>query len=242
MRRNNAIRKKIPPPAGHFIWPGIAMLTCIAACLGDIISVNIFSRYYPAFNAVAQPISALGAKGSPVARLVSAWWILAGIVFLLFALAWYKSEGIPAREHRLTSWLFALYAAGEEMGSGIFPGNRIMGHLTATGIVHNITGGIGTAALLISPFVLLKKYNRKKSYLINLYLLFVCISGILIFIVFLVSHFKRPGMQWLYMRHGLIQRIFITDYYLYLIVMAFRLYYDKLAGRMTPGFIPLQQP
>ena len=39
-------------------------------------------------------------------------------------------------------------------------------------------------------------------------------------------------MKWLYMRHGLIQRIFITDYYLFMIVIAVKLYYDKWTAQM----------
>jgi hypothetical protein len=226
----------------HFSWSGIAMITCLTACLGDIILVTIFSRYYPAFNPVVQPTSALGALGSPVAKAVSASWIIFGFIFLFFAIAYYKSKEVPTREHHLTSWLFALYAVGEEMGSGVFPGNRVMGHLTTIGIIHNIIGGIGTGALLIAPFVLLKRYSRIKNYLMRSYLLFVCISGILIFILFTISHFKWPGMKWLYLRHGLIQRVFITDYYLFMIVAVFKLYYDTLANRMTPEFSPLQQP
>ncbi len=225
----------------HFTWSKIAVVTCIVACLGDMLLVNIFSRYYPAFNPVVQPTSALGALGSPVAHLVSAWWIIAGSIFLLFAFAFYLSEENHTKVHHLASWLFGLYAVGEEMGSGIFPGNRILGHLTTIGILHNVIGGIGTGALLISPFVILKKYDWKEDYLMSRYLLFVCISGILIFILFTISHFNWPGMKWLYLRHGLIQRVFLIDYYLFMIVIAYKHYYDKWTARVTSLFNPLPQ-
>jgi hypothetical protein len=227
--------------ANHLTWSKIATVTCLIACLGDMILVNIFSRYYPGFNPVVQPTSVLGALGSPVAHVVSAWWIIVGFIFLFFAIAYYHSEEVQTRAHHLTSWLFALYAVGEEMGSGIFPGNRILGHLTTIGILHNVIGGIGTGALLISPFVLLKKYRKKEDYLLSRYLLFVCISGILIFVLFAISHFSWPGMKWLYLRHGLIQRIFLTDYYLFMIVITLKLYYDKWTARMHCWFNPLQQ-
>jgi hypothetical protein len=230
------------PLFSHFTWSKIAVVTCLIACLGDMLLVNIFSRYYPGFNPVMQPTSALGALGSPVAHLVSAWWIIAGFIFLFFAFAFFQSEEIQTKAHHLTSWLFGLYAVGEEMGSGIFPGNRILGHLTTIGILHNVIGGIGTGALLISPFVLLKKYRKNEDYLLSRYLLFVCISGLLIFIAFTISHFNWPGMKWLYLRHGLIQRIFITDYYLFMIVMALKLYYDKWTAQMHTWFNPLLQP
>lgn len=218
------------------------MVTCLTACLGDIILVNIFSRYYPKFNPVVQPTSALGAMGSPVAHLISAWWIFAGFIFLFFAIAYYHSEEVQTHEHLLTSWLFGIYAVGEEMGSGIFPGNRILGHLTTMGIVHNVIGGIGTGALLISPFFLLKKYREKENYVMIRYLLFVGISGILIFIVFTISHFNGRGMKWLYLRHGLIQRIFITDYYLFMIIISLKHYYDQWTSRMNTLFNHPQQP
>jgi hypothetical protein len=228
--------------ASHLTWSRIALVTCIIACLGDMILVNIFSRYYPEFNPVKQPTSALGALGSPVAHVVSAWWILAGFIFLFFAIAYYRSEEFQTKAHHLTSWLFGLYAVGEEMGSGIFPGNRILGHLTTIGIVHNVIGGIGTGALLISPFIVLKKYRKKEDFLLSRYLLFVGITGVLIFIAFTISHFNWPGMKWLYLRHGLIQRIFITDYYLFMIVIALKLYYDKWTAMTNSWFNPLQQP
>jgi hypothetical protein len=226
--------------ASHLAWSKIAMITCLIACLGDIISVNIFSRFYPEFDAIAQPISALGARGSPIAHLVSAWWIFVGFIFLFFAVAYNRSEEIQTRAHHISSWLFGIYAVGEEMGSGIFPGNRILGQLTATGIVHNIIGGIGTGALIISPFVLLKKYQQKDDYMMSRYLLFVCISGILTFAVFALSHYTFLGTDWLYNRHGFFQRIFISDYYLFMIVIAVKLYYDQWTSRMNSLFNPPQ--
>jgi hypothetical protein len=226
----------------HFTWSKIAVVTCLIACLGDMMLVNIFSRFYPEFNPVVQPTSALGALGSPVAHVVSAWWILAGFIFLFFAISFYQSQEIKTKVHQLASLLFGLYAIGEEMGSGIFPGNRILGHLTTIGILHNVIGGIGTGALLISPFVILKKYHRKEDYPMRRYLLFVCISGILIFFAFTLSHFNWRVMQWLYLRHGLIQRIFLTDYYLFLIVTAYKNYYDQYTFRMNSLFSPPQPP
>jgi hypothetical protein len=103
-------------------------------------------------------------------------------------------------------------------------------------------GGIGTGALLISPFIVLKKYRKKEDFLLSRYLLFVGITGVLIFIAFTISHFNWPGMKWLYLRHGLIQRIFITDYYLFMIVIALKLYYDKWTAMINSWFNPLQQP
>jgi hypothetical protein len=240
-RLNSYFAAMNTPIFSHFTWSRIAVAACLAACLGDMGLVSIFSRYYPGFNPVVQPTSALGALGSPVARLVSAWWIIAGFIFLFFSVAFYLGEDNPSKSHRLLCWLFALYAVGEEMGSGIFPGNRVHGHLTTIGILHNVIGGIGTGALLITPFIIVKKYRRKEDYVINRYLRFVCISGVVIFIVFTISHFNRPGMKWLYFRHGLIQRVFLIDYYLFMIVIAYKHYYDKLTSRMTALFNPLPQ-
>ena len=58
-------------------------------------------------------------------------------------------------------WDYMLWE--KRWGREYFPGNRILGHLTTIGIVHNVIGGIGTGALLISPFVLLKKYQKNRG-------------------------------------------------------------------------------
>ena len=36
------------PVLSPFTWSKIALVTCLIACVGDMILVNVFSRFYPA--------------------------------------------------------------------------------------------------------------------------------------------------------------------------------------------------
>jgi hypothetical protein len=207
----------------YSLWAYGSLLACFVACVGDLAALWVFSHMYKGYNPDIQPISALGAQGSPIARLVSGWWIFIGSVFLLFAYAYGKCDAGQNSAHKLTAWLVAIYAVGEEIGSGIFPGNHIAGHLTSIGIVHNVTGGIGVIALVFAPFVLMKKYTRADHLSFNRFLWTISILGILAFLFFSISRLTRPELFWLRSRHGLWQRLFVADYYVFLIAIAAKL-------------------
>jgi hypothetical protein len=206
----------------YYTFSIVALTACLFACAGDLTGMFVFARFYPAYNQISQPISALGAYGSPVARLVSWWWIFIGFIFILFAYTYGKSNfnGHPAQ--RITSWLIGVYAAGEEIGSGVFPGNHIAGHLTTTGIVHNITGGLGVLALFLIPFTLVRKYPLTVHPFFNRLLWIMSIVGLFFFCLFTLSRFTFHQMHWLQLWHGLWQRLFVFVYYFLLVIIALK--------------------
>jgi hypothetical protein len=215
-------------PTGKFqTWSLIALMACLIACLADMISLFIFARHFPAYNPNTQPISGLGASGSPVAGFVSGFWIFLGFVFLLFAYAYHKGNYSNLREIRITSWLIAIYALGEQVGSGLFPGNHLDRHLTTIGIIHNIIGGIGVMALMAIPFVLSRRYDPKSYPIFNSFLWIISFSGIILFVLFSVSRLNSQRVQWLRSWHGLWQRLFIANYYILLITTAFKLFLEN---------------
>jgi len=59
----------------------------------------------------------------------------------------------------------------------LFPGNHLAGHLTLTGIIHNVIGGIGVIALVAIPFVLMRKYSRAGDVAFNRFLLLISVTG-----------------------------------------------------------------
>ena len=201
-------------------WSYLALITCLIASVGDLVSLVVFADFYPAYNSYSQPISALGASGSPIAREVSLWWIFLGLIFLTFAFAYRMSNDTNNPVLRITSWLIAAYAVGEEIGSGMFPGNHLAGHLTAMGIIHNIVGGIGIVALALIPFVLMKYYTRAIHPAFNRFLLTISMTGIFFFLLFSISRFSLPELQWFRSWHGLWQRLFVANYYIMLVVIA----------------------
>jgi hypothetical protein len=207
----------------HSFWVYVSLLACLIACIGDLAALMVFTHIYKGYNPNIQPISALGALGSPIAREVSCWWIFIGSVFLLFAYAYAKSDAHQNSAQRLTAWLIAIYAVGEEIGSGVFPGNHFAGHLTSIGIIHNVIGGIGISALVIAPFVLMKKYTRADHPSFNYFLWTISILGILVFLIFSISRSTLPELLWMRSQHGLWQRLFVADYYAFLIAIASKL-------------------
>jgi hypothetical protein len=217
----------------YYFFSIVSLTACLFACTGDLTGMFVFARLYPAYNQILQPISALGANGSPVARLVSWWWILIGFVFMLFAYAYGKSNFIGHPAQKITSWLIGVYAAGEEIGSGIFPGNHNAGHLTTSGIMHNVTGGLGVLALFLIPFILMSKYSLTVHVFFNRILWIMSIVGIFFFSLFSLSRFTFQQMHWFQLYHGLWQRLFVAVYYFLLVMIAVksfmenRLYYYR---------------
>jgi small-conductance mechanosensitive channel len=201
-------------------WSYAALITCLVATVCDLVSLAVFAHFYAAYNPKLQPISALGASGSPISLFVSGWWVFLGLVFLVFSYAYGKSNFLHHPAQRISAWLMGVYALGEEAGSGLFPGNHLANHLTATGIVHNIIGGIGVIALVTIPFVLMKKYTRAGHPAFNRFLLIISLTGIIFFLLFSISRLTLPGLYGLRLWHGLWQRFFVANYYIMLVVIA----------------------
>jgi hypothetical membrane protein len=202
------------------IWGRMVPVLCIIACLSDFVSLIFFAHLYPGYDPMKQPISALGASQSPIAGLVSAWWILTGLVFLMLAFTYWKSGDPKSRINKITSWLIAIYAICEEAGSGVFPGNHLNHHLTTIGMVHNIVGGFGLIALAAIPYVLMKDHKINEHPFLHRFAKTVAWSGILFFLLFSITRFETLQIRWLSQWHGLWQRLFIANYYLFLIVIS----------------------
>jgi hypothetical protein len=204
-------------------WAKIAMVSCFIACLCDFFSASVFARYYPGYNPVAQPTSVLGAAGSPIARLVSLSWIFFGLLFLLYAAGYGLSNYRNLPAHKIAAWLIAIYGFGEEIGSGVLPGNHVNGHITTIGWFHDMVGGIGMAALMILPLVLLKKFTRSDFPLMHRFCKTITVIGFIIFVGFTVSHLSAITDHRFALWHGLWQRLWTVNYYVFLMVIAIQL-------------------
>jgi hypothetical protein len=204
-------------------WAKIAMVSCCIACLLDMATISIFARFYPGYNSIVQPVSVLGAAGSPIARIVSLWWVFIGLLFLLFAFGYGVSNHTKPSTHNLAAWLIGIYAVGDEIGSGVFPGDHLAGYLTATGWIHNIVGGIGMAALMVLPPVLMKKFTLSAFPILHSFCIIITAIGSIIFLGFTVSHISVFKGHWFASSHGLWQSLWIINYYVFLMVIAVQL-------------------
>jgi hypothetical protein len=197
-------------------WAMAALVSVTFATTGDIFSLGVFHRYYPAYHPLTDPISALGANTSPISAAVSAWWIFLGCVFLFFALAYRAGRS----SNRIVFLLIVLYAVCEELGSGLFPGNHLDHHLTLTGWIHNVLGAFGVAGLAAVPFVLMRDSLVRKRKPFLQFLKFASATGVLFFLLFSVSRLSTPSLALLRSYHGLWQRLFVANYYVILVVLA----------------------
>ena len=207
-------------------WAKVALVSCFVACIGDFFSAAVFARYYPGYNPIAQPLSALGSAGSPIARFVSLSWIFFGMLFLLYAAGYGLSNYSNLPAQKIAAWLIAIYGLGEEIGSGVLPGNHLNGHITTLGWFHDMVGGIGMVALMVLPLVLLKKFTRSEFPLMHRFCKIIAVIGFIIFVGFTVSHIFAITDHRIALWHGLWQRLWIVNYYVFLMVIAMQLVSD----------------
>jgi hypothetical protein len=200
----------------------VSFIACLIACAGDFIATYYFGSYYPGYNHLIQPMSALGASGSPVSAWMSGWWIIMGILFIFVGIAIRITYSSAGKAFRIASWMMMLYGAGEGIGSGLFPANHIHNHLTLSGLLHNIIGGVGVIALLSMPIVLIYYYTKDKYPFMYWFSICITITGLLTFLLFTLSKVV-PYWDTILIYRGLWQRLFVLIYYIYLVTLSYKM-------------------
>lgn len=192
-------------------------LLCIAGCIADFILIYIFGNQIPGYSQLSSTLSTLGISSSPVADQVTVWSVVLGIILIYFAFGFRKLYG---KETRITAWLIAIYGFGEGIASGIFRADTINGKLTDLGILHDILGGIGVAAILLFPWVMMKTFMLNSS---RSFYRFSAVAGVIGLLSTLSFGFRLDYFNGTFMHAyiGLWQRIFLADYYVYFFVIAF---------------------
>ena len=200
----------------------ISFITCFIACAGDFVATYYFGSHYPGYNHLINTMSALGASASPVSAWMSGWWIIMGILFILVGIMIRITCSPEEKFFRIASWMMMLYGAGEGMGSGLFPANHIHNHLTLSGLLHNIIGGVGVIALLAMPIVLIYYYRKDKYPFMYWFSICITIAGLFTFLLFTLSKVITHSDTILIYR-GLWQRLFVMIYYIYLIILTYKM-------------------
>lgn len=200
----------------------LIMTGCILGCLVCVADPFILFHYgsgFPGYSHYSELISELGSSSSPVTRLFSAWWVISGIFFLVFAAAIYFSFNDDNGKTAVTAtWLLILFAIGDCIMSGFFPDDHFHGgELTFATKVHVVTGAAGIFALLVFPLVMRKIITKDKSiYFFNFSLVIFC-TGMLMAVLLFFRYYYVPYLSDL---QGLWQRIMMFSFYLYFIGLA----------------------
>ncbi len=213
--RNDIERTGEAVPASLLVV--ISSLMGLLACLGDIVMTYLLGLLYHGYNSLSQPMSDLGDGNSPVARLASNWWIILGLLFVVFGYGFYRAFSHQGKMARRAAWMIAVYGLGEGLGSGLVPGTPGNNFLTLNSIAHNMVSGFGVIAVMLLPFTIMKLYDARHSPYLYWYSWFTTILGTFFFVLFAISVFYQHG--WLSYT-GLWQRLWVLMYYFFLMCLA----------------------
>ncbi len=203
----------------------IGAAACFAGCTGDFLILFILGPLYPGYSQLADTMSLLGATASPVSDIISFWWIILGVLMVLFAVG-FRAAFLPGNKYlTIAFWLLILYGAGEGISSGLFKADRVNGSYTVSFIVHDILGGAGVFAILILPLIVQKMNQFSASRSFKKFSQIVVILGILFLLLFSFRFFGSSNdiVNELTKYKGLWQRLLILDFYIYFVVIAVRM-------------------
>jgi hypothetical membrane protein len=132
-----------------------SVIACIIACVGEFVSLFILGEYYPGYSQLKDTMSSLGVSCSPVSSEISIWWIIMGVLFIIFAFGLEKAFFNKGRYAKIAAGLIICYGLGEGIGSGVFKADLI----NNDGYDINKCGLISLAAT--NAFVDDRAYSKK---------------------------------------------------------------------------------
>jgi hypothetical protein len=194
-------------------------VACLLAVTGEFITVFLSGTLYPGYNPLKDTMSSLGASVSPISDQISLWWMIMGILLVVFGAGFKQAFPDGGRQATRASWMIVLYGIGEGLGSGLFKANRIAGGLTTSALVHDILGGIGVIAILILPLILPKVIRKTEAPFFKGMSRIIFTGGILTVFLFLFRYSTNKE-NLLATYKGLWQRLFMLNTYIYLSTVA----------------------
>lgn len=200
----------------------IGSIAGVIVCTGDIVLTLFWSHLARHYNPFSQTISYLGQAGSPLEKWIIIWSICFSILFALFGWGFWKAFATKGRLAALVALLLVIYGLGEGIGSGLFPINSFSKHLTFDNRLHNIFGGIADISLVSIPLLMLNIFPKSTNPWMYIASIVAFVGGIIMAILFLWSKYvAHPDMITIY--KGLWQRLYILVYFVYLILIAFKM-------------------
>ena len=197
----------------------ISSIACFTGCICDFYTNYVIGDYFPGYSHYIDKMSKLGTTASPVSEIISSWWIILGFLTILFAIGFSKVFDYNKKYVKIATWLLILYGLGEGLGSALFKAELVKNTMNIPAILHEVMGGIGIFAILLLSLVMIKISPRASAPGFKRLSVLVISIGILLVVLFLLPlYFKK--MNILARNKGLWQRLFVLDYYLYLMVIA----------------------
>ena len=197
----------------------LAAVAGLIAFAGDFLVTIILGFFYPNYHHLELVMSELGTIKSPVAVWMNIWWVVFGILFIIFALGFRKFFTSHKKSVLIATLLILLFGLGAGVGAGLFPMEPGGSETTLTGKLHGICAGIGFLAIMFVPLISLALFPRKSSSRMFWLSVIVFVVGLVSFGLFVTSEDAASGGG-LLSYAGLWQRVFLLDNYVYLGVIA----------------------
>jgi hypothetical protein len=197
----------------------VGSIACFTACIGDFFATFFLGEYYPGYSQLHNTMSLLGVTASPVSGIISTWWIILGLLIILFAVGLNKAFDDENGYVNFATLLLVFYGLGEGLGSGLYKADRMNNVLTTSAIIHEILGSIGIISILVLPLVMKKIIPVSTNLGFQRFSTIVFIVGLVLIVMF-ISRLFYPGNNIFALYKGLWQRLFVLDYYIYLMVIA----------------------
>jgi hypothetical protein len=196
----------------------VAAIAGISGCLIDSISMTVLGGQIKGYSRLSDTMSAIGASTSPVDHRIAIFWILIGILFIIFGWGIRFAFNENRRLAKAASWLIILYGAGEGLGSALFPADPASTQHSWIGLIHYFVSAVGAAGIAIFPLVMVKLIPEFRRFSI-----IVFVAGLTGLLFFGFGQFLDNPNNFFVITKGLWQRLFIYAYYAYIIVVSVKL-------------------
>ncbi|NBD34925.1 MAG: DUF998 domain-containing protein [Chloroflexi bacterium] len=196
-----------------------AAVAGLVAGVGDFLVTLILGFFYPNYSHLRFVMSELGTAKSPVALWVNAWWMIFGILFILFAIGFWRHFKAHQLAAAIIALLIVLFGLGAGIGGGVFPMASGGLETTLAGKLHGIFAGIGFMALAFVPLAALGIFSRPRAPRLYWISMGVFISG-LVFLGWFIAAEDAVGSNGPLAYTGFWQRLFLLNHYGYLSLFA----------------------
>ncbi len=138
----------------------ILVLAGIVSVILDMVLATVLSALQEGYDPLAQFMSELGVPGSPFAEVISFWWIVEGILLVLYGIGFFRIVRGAGKIWWSGPVLVMTFGLFSGVGSGIFPCDVACAGMTLSGKMHEAANVIGTFAIVMAPFFTWYSLNR----------------------------------------------------------------------------------
>ncbi len=158
-------------------------------------------------------MSELGVPGSPFSTVISMWWIIEGILIILYETGFFMKLRGTGRVWITGQVLVMIFGLTSGIGSGIFPCEVSCAGVSFSGKMHEAANVIGTFSIVLAPFFTLA---RNEEFKMNARVSLAFGAAALPAMVFFVVSEDRDLV--LHQYKGLIQRVMFLLFYGWIVV------------------------